>query len=285
MSLVEHEPRSTALPAPDEVLAQATDENFTVAGLIVGARRQAHLRAIYGFARLVDDVGDEASGDRGALLDEIEAELDRIYAGQRPRHPLMTRLSLSIRDCSLPEPPFRRLVQANRQDQVVSRYETFEELLAYCQLSAAPVGELVLHVFERATPDRVGLSDRVCAGLQVTEHLQDIAEDFQRGRIYMPRQDLIACDCDPDDPLSWTPAARRALIALESGRARGLLGAGLPLLRSLPPRPRIAVAGFVAGGRAALSELERHDGVAGDGRARRRTPEFARTFMRTVAGR
>ncbi len=284
MSLANREPRS-ALPAPDDVLGKAPDENFTVASLIVGARRQAHLRAIYGFARLVDDVGDEATGDREALLDEVEAEIDRIYAGEQPRHPLMASLALSIRECSLPELPFRRLVHANRQDQVVSRYETFDELLAYCQLSAAPVGELVLRVFERATPDRIVLSDRVCAGLQVTEHLQDIAEDLGRRRIYMPRQDLIACGCDPEDPLASPPAARRALFALESGRAGELLDAGLPLLRSLPTRPRIAVAGFVAGGRAALAELERNDGVARGGRARRRTLAFAATFLTTVAGR
>jgi phytoene/squalene synthetase len=226
-----------------------------------------------------------AAGDRVGLLDEVEAEIDRIYAGDTPRHPLMVTLAISIHECSLPELPFRRLVHANRRDQVVSRYETFDELLAYCQLSAAPVGELVLHVFERATPDRVTLSDRVCAGLQVTEHLQDIGEDFRRGRIYMPRQDLVDCGCDPDDPPASPLAARRALIVLESRRARALLAAGLPLLRSLPPRPRVAVAGFVAGGRAALSELERQDGVAGRGRARRRTLPFARTFLKTVAGR
>jgi len=284
MSLVDRGQRST-LPLPDEVLAQAPDENFTVASLIVGSRSQAHLRAIYGFARLVDDVGDESTGDRGALLDEVESELDRIYAGERPAHPLMTAVATSIRECSLPEHPFRRLIQANRQDQMVSRYETFDELLAYCQLSAAPVGELVLQVFGHATPERVALSDRVCAGLQVTEHLQDIGEDLDRGRIYMPRQDLIGCGCDPDDPVASPPAARKALIALESGRARELLGAGLPLLRSLPPRQRIAVAGFVAGGRAALSELERDDGVAGSGRSRRRTLAFAGTFLATAAGR
>ena len=284
MSLVDRDQRA-ALPSPDEVLAQAPDENFTVASFIVGARRQSHLRSIYGFARLVDDVGDEATGDRGALLDEVEAEIDRIYASEQPRHPLMRRLALSIRECSLPELPFRRLVHANRQDQVVSRYETFDELLAYCRLSAAPVGELVLHVFEHATPDRIALSDRVCAGLQVTEHLQDIGEDLRRSRIYMPRQDLIGCGCDPDDPLASPPAARRALIVLESSRAGELLDAGLPLMRSLPLRPRVAVAGFVAGGRAALSELERHDGVARGGRARRRTLAFAGSFLRTAAGR
>jgi len=284
MTVVDPGSRS-ALPQPDEVLAQAAHENFAVASLIVGARRQAHLRAIYGFARLVDDVGDESPGDRGALLDEVESELDRIYAGETPTHPLMASLAETVRACSLPESPFRRLVQANRQDQVVTRYQTFDELLGYCQLSAAPVGELVLHVFEHATPDRVALSDRVCAGLQVTEHLQDIAEDFGRGRVYMPREDLIGCDCDPDDPPASSPAARRSLIALESARARALLAAGAPLSRSLPLRARIAVAGFVAGGRAALSELERQDGVAGGARARRRTVAFAGTFVRTVAGR
>ena len=284
MTVLDHGSQS-ALPRPDEILAQAAHENFTVASLIVGPRRQAHLRAIYGFARLVDDVGDEATGDRGALLDEVEAELDRIYAGESATHPLMRSLAVSVRECSLPESPLRRLVQANRQDQVVRRYQTFDELLAYCQLSAAPVGELVLHVFECATPDRVALSDRVCAGLQVTEHLQDIGEDFTQGRVYVPREDLIGCGCDPDNPPASSPAARRALLALECSRAGALLDSGTPLLRSLPLRPRIAVAGFVAGGRSALSELERRDGVAGGGRARRRTVEFAGTFLRTVAGR
>jgi squalene synthase HpnC len=286
MRVVDQGPHSS-LPQPDEVLAQAPHENFTVAGLIVGARRQAHLRAIYGFARLVDDVGDESPGDRGALLDEVEAELDRIFAGEQPRHPLMVSLAVGVRECALPELPFRRLVHANRQDQVVKRYQTFDELLGYCQLSAAPVGELVLHVFEHATPDRVALSDRVCAGLQVTEHLQDIAEDFASGRIYMPREDLISCGCDPDNPPASLPAARRALIVLESARARELLDAGIPLMNSLPSRARIAVAGYVAGGRSALSELERASDwrPAGSGRARRRTVGFAVTFLRTVAGR
>ena len=84
--------------------------------------------------------------------------------------------------CRLPPGPFERLIEANRLDQVVTRYETFAQLLGYCQLSAAPVGELVLHVFGAATPERIALSDRICAGLQIIEHLQDIAEDHARGR-------------------------------------------------------------------------------------------------------
>lgn len=279
------------LPPAEAVLGQAADENFTVASLIVGRRTQASLRAIYGFARLVDDVGDEAAGDRGRLLDEIDAELDRIYSGGKPSHPLMVALAATVQQCSLPEHPFRRLVQANRRDQVVRRYETFDELLGYCRLSAAPVGELVLHVFGHATPDRIELSDQVCAGLQVTEHLQDIAEDLGRDRIYMPREDLLACGCDPEDPLASPPAARRALTELESRRARALLAAGIPLQRSLPPRPRLAVAGFVAGGRAALAELDQlgrdpfSRPQSGANRSRRRTSAFAITFLRTLAGR
>jgi squalene synthase HpnC len=291
MTVLEGEPRGHQLPATDAVLDQAADENFTVASLIVGRRQREHLKAIYGFARLVDDVGDEAAGDRNRMLDGIDAELDQIFAkrtlGHEP-HPLMAALAVSARECSFPEHPFRRLVQANRQDQVVTRYETFDELMAYCRLSAAPVGELVLHVFEHATPDRIELSDRVCAGLQVTEHLQDVVEDLERGRIYMPREDLLACGCDPENPVGSPPAARMALTELESYRALGLLAAGIPLRRSLPLRPGIAVAGFVAGGRSALAELQRtqfsrpRDGA---NRSRRRTLAFGVTFLRTLACR
>ena len=128
------------------------------------------------------------------------------------------------------------------------------QLLDYCQLSAAPVGELVLRVFGAATPERIALSDRVCAGLQVVEHLQDIAEDHRRGRVYMPREDLARFGCDEEDldsaaPPAASAGADRVRVAPRAGAARQ---PGAPLARTLPPAPRIAVAGFVAGGRAAL---------------------------------
>jgi squalene synthase HpnC len=257
-------------------MRQAASENFTVASIVLGRARQRHLLAIYGFARLVDDVGDEVGGDRGALLDQVERELDRIYAGGTPTHPLMITLAETIRACGLAASPFRRLVEANRRDQVLTRYETFDQLLDYCQLSAAPVGELVLGVFEAATPERVALSDRICAGLQIVEHLQDISEDYARGRVYMPREDLVRFGCDDRDLSGEPTAARRALIAFEASRARSLLSAGAPLARTLSLRPRLAVAGFVAGGRAALDALE----AAG---ARRRG--FAAAYARAVMGR
>jgi squalene synthase HpnC len=213
--------------------------------------------ALYGFARLVDDVGDEADGDRMALLDLVELELRRAFnrADGPPQHPLMQDLATTIRECTLPIGPFERLIEANRMDQVVTRYESYDQLLDYCQLSAAPVGELVLGIFGVATPLRVTLSDCICAGLQIVEHLQDITEDFERGRVYMPREDLARFGCDDECLSTDHSAARRALVAFEAGRARSLLTHGAPLARMLPAAPRLAIAGFVAGGRRALDDL------------------------------
>jgi squalene synthase HpnC len=264
---------ATSLPTREAVLEQAPRENFTVASTVLGRRRQAHLMAIYGYARLVDDVGDEAAGDRDALLDAVEAELEAIYAGQTPRHPVMVTLAGTVAACRLPAQPFQRLLEANRQDQRVTRYQTFEELLGYCRLSAAPVGELVLHVFDAASAARVALSDRVCAGLQVLEHLQDVAEDYGRGRVYLPQEDLDRLGVAEPELAGGAPPA---LLRFEGDRVRRLLAAGPPLARTLPLRPRIAVAGFVAGGRAALDALVR---------GRRSKLRFTAALAQTVVGR
>jgi squalene synthase HpnC len=270
-------PTAADLPDRDGVMAQAGSENFTVASALVGHQRQRHLRAIYGFARLVDDVGDEAPGNRMALLEVVSDELARVYDGS-PRHPVMVELQHTVRACRLPSGPLQRLIEANRVDQVQTRYRTFGQLLGYCQLSAAPVGELVLHVFDAATPDRIALSDRICAGLQIVEHLQDIAEDRARGRVYMPEEDLVRFGCNDEDLAGAGTGARRALVAFEAERARRLLGAGAPLARTLSPRPRLAIAGFVAGGRTALDVLETGDDSS-------RGPRFARWMIRSALGR
>lgn len=267
----------------DAVMSQARDENFPVATRLLGRRARGHLLAIYGFARLVDDIGDEADGDRLALLDWAEEEVDRLYSGATPEHPVMRALAPTVRACALPPVPFRRLIDANRRDQVVARYETFDELLDYCRLSAAPVGELVLHVFGAATPERIALSDRICAGLQVTEHLQDVGEDHARGRVYLPAEDLATFGCEEDD--LGAPAATpelRTLIAFEADRARTLLATGAPLARQLSLRPGLAVAVFIAGGRAALDALARcgHDVLGARARPTRRG--VAAAFARGV---
>ncbi len=247
-----------ALPAPEQVIRQAAQENFPVALRVLGRRRAADLMAIYGYARLVDDLGDEAAGDRPALLDWVDGQLDRIYAGAPVEHPLLRALAATVAARRIPAEPLRRLVEANRRDQVITRYETFDDLLSYCRLSADPVGELVLHVFAVATPDRVALSNRICSALQVIEHLQDVAEDHARGRVYLPQEDLRACGCSEEElgaPVA-SPALRR-VAARQAERAHALLDAGAPLVRRLPPRARIAVAGFLGGGRSALQALER----------------------------
>ncbi len=267
-------PTAADLPDRDGVMAQAGAENFTVASVLVGHQTQRHLRAIYGFARLVDDVGDEATGNRLALLEVVADEIRQVYDGA-PSHPVMVELQRTVHACRLPSGPFERLIDANRVDQVQTRYETFAQLLGYCQLSAAPVGELVLHVFDAATPDRIALSDRVCAGLQVVEHLQDISEDYARGRIYMPQQDLIQFGCEDADLAGAMTAPRRALVAFEADRARGLLGAGAPLARTLAPRARLAISGFVAGGQSALDVLQ----------GGRRAPRLAYWLLRSALGR
>src|ERR1700728_4254031 len=221
-------PPLSRAPARDAVMAQAGEENFPVALRILGATKRAHLLSLYGFARLVDDAGDEADGDRLSLLDAIEADLHRISEGERePEQPLLRQLAPTVRELSLPAAPFRRLIEAGRRDQLVDSYPTYDSLLEYCRLSAAPVGELVLHVFGSATPDRVLLSDSICEGLQVTEHLQDVAEGRAKGRVYLPAEDLERFGCTDDDLRA--PATRPQLsnlIEFEVARAGSLLDAG-----------------------------------------------------------
>jgi squalene synthase HpnC len=221
-----------------------------------------------------------------AFTEELEAELDRIYAGEQPHHALTRRLKVTVDACDLPRAPLRALIAANRQDQLVHAYATFADLLAYCELSANPVGRLVLAVLGAATPERVRLSDAICTGLQLTEHWQDVAEDLERGRLYIPLADLGRFGCEPDD-LRRRPAtaAVRALLAYEVERAREFLDAGAPLVRALRGRPALAVAGFVAGGRAALQAIGRagYDVSGGPPRASRAT--YARALAATLAGR
>jgi squalene synthase HpnC len=250
-------------------MARAQSENFTVASRVLPAAVREHLLAVYGFARLVDELGDELAADRLAALDWLEAELDRAYAG-RATHPLMARLQRTISACRLPREPFVRLIEANRLDQRASRYERFEDLLGYCALSANPVGELVLHVLGVATSARVARSDSICSALQLAEHWQDVGEDFARGRIYLPREDMRRFGVGEEELAgAHASPALRSLLAFEVARARERLRDGSPLLGSVRGRMRMALAGYVAGGFAALDAIERadYDVLAGPPRA------------------
>jgi squalene synthase HpnC len=244
-------------PTAGAVMARAGSENFPVASRVLPGRSRSHLLAIYGFARLVDELGDSAPGERLAALDWVESDLDRAYRG-RAEHPLLVRLAPTLRECALPREPFARLIEANRMDQRVSRYRSWAELRSYCELSADPVGELVLHVLDLATPARICLSNSICTGLQLTEHCQDVSEDLARGRIYLPGDDLARFGCSEADLAAERAGdALRKVVAFEVGRARGLLTLGAPLLDELRGRARLAVAVFLAGGRAALGAIER----------------------------
>jgi squalene synthase HpnC len=264
---------------PAEVAARARGENFPVASRLLGRRAREQLMAIYGFARLADDIGDEAQGDRLQLLDWLEAELERAAAGDAS-HPVLQRLSPVIGALGLELDPFHSLIDANRMDQRVTRYETFGALVGYCQLSAAPIGRLVLAVFGAATDERIVLSDRVCIGLQIVEHLQDVGEDARRDRVYLPRDDLSRWNCDEGDLLESvsSPALRRVVFE-EAGRARDLLAAAVPLARTLDARARIAVCGFAAGGLAALDSIDRAGGDVLATACRPRPSTFARRAL------
>jgi squalene synthase HpnC len=264
-------------------LAQA--ENFPVASRLLPRRQRDHLLALYGFARLADDIGDESEGDRLAELDWLEGELGRAFAGTAT-HPVLVRLQPTIEACHLDRRPFLDLIEANRLDQVVSSYASWTDLLGYCTLSANPVGQLVLAVFDSVTPERVGWSDDVCTALQVVEHLQDVGEDARRGRVYLPADDLDRAGCTRADLLG--PVATRELRAVVtelSERAGDLLRSGSPLARSLRGRPRWAVAGFTAGGLAALDAIAAadHDVLAHTVRPRR--ADVLRHAMAIASGR
>lgn len=243
--------------APPAVLAKARHENFPVALRFLPSELRRRLETIYGFARLVDDAGDEATSDRGALLDWLEADLGRAFAGEA-RHPLLRRVTTLACDLDLTPGPFRRLIEANRLDQRVSRYATWEELAYYCTLSANPVGELVLESLAAATPERVRASDEVCTALQLAEHLQDVGEDLGRDRIYLPAEDMEAFGVGEADLRAARPGpALQRLLAFECERGRSLLAAGVPLVASLHGPGRLAVAAYVGGGRAAFGAVER----------------------------
>ena len=257
---------------PDHLLAKSAAENFPVALRLLPAARRRSLMAVYWFARVTDDIGDTGpAADRPRRLDELESDLGRLTEGGA-RRPEVMALSPLVTSGRVPVTLFADLIRANRQDQVVSRYQTFDDLMGYCELSANPVGRIVLRVFaaESAAADR--LSDRVCTALQLIEHWQDAAEDYRSGRIYLPADDLRRFGCtEADLAAERASPALRELLGFESRRAGDLLDSGAPLVGALRGYARAAVAGYVAGGRAALAALAdaSYDVLGGPPRGRR----------------
>ena len=231
-------------------------ENFPVALRILPRDIREHLHTIYQIARMIDDTGDQLPGDRTAQLMEIRRELSTVWNGAPTTAP-MVRLAETVDQCRLPEEPFQELVEANLQDQRTSHYPTFEDLLAYCRLSAVPVGRMVLGVFGQKSVELEQLSDDVCVALQLLEHWQDVGEDCRNGRIYLPQEDMERFGVTADHIRQQRcDAAWRALMAFEVERARAMLASGAPLALRLPGRVGWELRLVVQGGLRILERIE-----------------------------
>ncbi len=240
-------------------LARSHYENFTVISRFTPRQHRPALEAVYAFCRHTDDLGDEAEGDRLALLDEWEAELDRAYAGE-PTHPIMVALQDTIRRAAIPEEPFRKLIEANRMDQGSGRFETYADVLHYCDHSANPVGRMVLYVLGKATEENMRLSDATCTALQLANFWQDVARDYAMGRIYIPLEDMRAFGCTEEQIANGVAdKAFRDLMRSEVDRAQELFEEGLPLAARLGGRAGLAIALFSKGGMRVLDAIREQD--------------------------
>jgi len=234
-------------------------ENFPVVSWLLPRELRGPMYAVYAYCRGVDDLGDEAEGDRLALLDGWEAELRRCYDGT-PSDPRFVALADTIRRFDIPCDPFLCLIEANRHDQRQFRYETFDDLLDYCAFSANPVGRLVLYVFGYRDDERAKLSDATCTALQLTNFWQDVARDFAMGRVYIPQVDMRHFGVgDADLAAGQATPPLRDLMRFEVLRARDYFRRGLPLIDSVRGRLSVDLRLFTLGGLAVLDAIERAD--------------------------
>ncbi len=240
-------------------------ENFPVASLLLPRRLRKPIEAIYRFARSADDIADEgeaAAAERLAGLADYASQLDRIERGERPGDPVFGPLHDAIGEWRLPLTPFRDLLDAFAQDVTKTRYADYAELLDYCRRSANPVGRLLLHLVDRATPENLARSDAICSALQLANFWQDIAIDWRKNRVYLPQADLArfavaeAQIAEGRCGENW-----QALIDFQVDRTRALMRSGAPLVRELPGRMGWEIRVTVQGG---LRILEKTRKVRGD---------------------
>jgi squalene synthase HpnC len=252
-----------AAPAVNEAFAwcrgfaNAHQENFSVVTWLLPRDVRPHFHSLYSFCRMTDDLGDEAEGDRLRQLDDWEVQLRACYAGERTS-PLFVALGETVDRFHIPPDPFLRLIEANRMDQRINRFGTYEDLLKYCSYSAAPVGRMVLHVLGYADERRQLLSDSTCVALQLANFWQDVTLDWEKGRVYLPQEDLERFGVSEGDI-----AARRfslgfqELMRFEVARARKLFAEGRALEPLIDKRARLDVRLFRLGGEATLDAIEK----------------------------
>ena len=246
-------------------LAESHYENFHVATWFLPPALRPHFYAIYAYCRISDDLGDEV-GDRAvalALLKLWERELDACYEG-KARHPVFVALAETIAACSIPKQPFADLLTAFRQDQTVARYASMEDVLGYCRYSANPVGRLVLYACGEASDEqsgeRIRLSDATCSALQLANFWQDVRQDYARGRVYLPQQDMEFFHVGGETIAQGIATPEfRALLRYEVDYARGLFEQGLPLIGMVNSDLALDLDLFSRGGLEILRAIERRD--------------------------
>lgn len=235
--------------------ARAHQENFTVVSWLLPRDLRPHFYALYSFCRWTDDLGDEAEGDRLALLDRWEADLRECIDGKRST-PLFVALGATIDRYEVPSEPFVRLIEANRMDQQKTRFETYAELLAYCDNSATPVGRLVLYVLGYRDERRQLLADATCIALQLANFWQDVTGDFARGRVYIPQEDLRRFGVSEEEIAHGRAGqAFKRLMEFEVDRTRDMFHRGRELESLLDRRARLDVRLFRLGGEATLAAV------------------------------
>jgi squalene synthase HpnC len=241
-----------------ERLARSHYENFSVATWFLPRRLWPHFFSVYAYCRISDDLGDEVGDAQQSLelLDAWEGELDACYAGS-PRHPVFVALAETVRTCDIPRQPFADLLKAFRQDQTLQRYATFEDLLGYCLNSANPVGRLVLYVCGYRDAERQRLSDFTCTALQLANFWQDVTVDYEKGRIYVPVEDLARFGVSEEDIAARraTPAFRE-LMRFEVARAREWFEQGVPLAERVDSPLALDIELFTRGGQEILNAIE-----------------------------
>jgi squalene synthase HpnC len=239
-------------------LARNHYENFSVASLLLPRRLLRHFHAVYAYCRWSDDLADEAGGGVRALtlLRWWREELLRCY-DSTPRHPVLVALRRTIRQFRIPPTPFLSLLFAFEQDQLVKRYPTFDQLVGYCRNSANPVGHLVLYLVEAYDDHTAALADHICTALQLTNFWQDVARDFDLGRVYLPQEDRHRFGYGDDDLTArrFTPAFAE-LMRFQVDRTRDLFYRGFPLVEQLPESVQADVELFIHGGLAILRKIE-----------------------------
>lgn len=242
-------------------LARTHYENFSVATWFLPKRLRQHFFNLYAYCRIADDLGDEVDDASAslALLDEWQAELDACYEGA-PKHPVFVALAETVRQFDIPKHEFSDLLIAFRQDQTVTRFETFDDLLGYCHYSANPVGHLVLYLCGYNDAERQQLSDYTCTALQLANFWQDVSVDYAKGRIYLPLEDMSRFEVSEDDILCGrnTPAFR-ALIRFQVARAHEWFERGLPLAGKVNRELAVDIELFSRGGQEILRAIEKQD--------------------------